>query len=232
MNRILRGAVSLVVAGGLAAGSAVFATDWLHDRRADQVAAQAESLDPAHRVDRVRNALDGVADDGVYVAPDARTMLDAKGERRVARAIARSETPVRVVVWTKTGRAGASLFDLVQQLESGLGDDGESGVYLVWEGPEKGTIDTYGPASGYISMSPHDEFAGKPAVTIPRLVERVDDEVRWTGHDGADSDYWGGTGGGIAAGALLGIGVLLGIGALYGLVVLVTKRRLPGTWRW
>lgn len=231
MNRILRGAVSVVLAGGLAAGSAVFATDWLHDRRAEQVAAQAEPLKAEHRVDRVVNALEGVADDGVYVAPDARDLLDAKGERRVARAIARSETPVKVVVWTKTSHAGASLTDLRAQLASGLDETGESGAYLVWEGPEQGDVSTYGPESAYLLISPYEEFVGEPAVTIPRLVRQVDEQVEWT-ESNEDFDYYGGVGGGIGIGALYASGALLGIGLVYGVIVLITKRRLPGTWRW
>ena len=221
MNRVLRGALSLVVAGGLAAGSAVFATDWLHDHRAEQVAAQAEPLLPENRVDRVVHALEGVADDGVYVAPDARAMLDEAGERKVAKAIARAET----------GLAGASFYDLTQQLEAGLGDTGDHGVYFVWEGPEEGTIDLFGPMSGYLSMSPHDAFAGDPAVTLPKLIEQADAEVDWRGR-GKTNDYWGGRGGGIAAGALIGLGVLAGIGAVYGVLVWLTKRRLPGSWLW
>ncbi|KQY56515.1 MULTISPECIES: hypothetical protein [unclassified Nocardioides] len=230
MNRVTRGLVSLGVAAGLAAGSAVLATQVLHDRRADAVAAQGEPLKAEARTDRVVNALAGLADDGVYVAPDARDMLDRAGEKRVARAVAAAQTPVKVVVWTDTRHAGASGFDTVQQLEAGLAESGERGVYLIWQGPENGDINTFGPY-GYLTMSPHDEFAGDPSVTLPRLVKRVDGEVRWPERD-TESDYWGGVSGGIMAGALIGVGVLLGIGTLYGLFVGTTKRRLPGTWRW
>ncbi|WP_235735470.1 hypothetical protein [Nocardioides alcanivorans] len=230
MNRVVRGLTSVVVAAGLAGGSAVLATQVLREKREDAVAAQAEPLKAEHRVDRVVNVLEGLADDGVYVAPDARTMLDEAGERKVAEAIAASETPVRVVVWTNTRFAGASGFDIVQQLESGLEESGERGVYLIWEGPEKGTADTFGPY-GYVSMSPYEDFAGDPAVTLPQLVAQVDTEVRWS-EPSEDFDYWGGVGGGIAAGALISVGALLGLGLAYGLIVLVTKRRLPGGWKW
>lgn len=232
MNPAVRGLVSVVVACVLAAGSAVFAVHWLHDRRAEQVAAQAEPLKAEHRVDRVVNALAGLADDGVYVAPDARDLLSAKAERKLAQAVATSQTPVKVVVWSQTRFAGVSMFDLRQQLESGLGEDGASGVYLIWEGPQDGNVDTYGPRGGYVDMSPHQEFVGDPAVTLPRLVNRVDDDVTFYSARNSDSDYWGGTGGGIMAGVLIGLGVLLGVGCVYGVLVLITKRRLPGTWRW
>ncbi|QIX25909.1 hypothetical protein ncot_04315 [Nocardioides sp. JQ2195] len=230
-RRVLRGLVSLVVACGLGAGSAVLATQVLHDRRADAVSARAAALAPEARVDRVRHALDGLRDDGVNVAPDARDLLDPAGERKVARAIAASTTPVKVVVWTETSFAGASRFDLVQQLEAGLAEGGGHGVYLVWEGPEKGTLDTYG-RNGYISsISTHEDFAGDPAITIPRLVRQVDEQVEWTDTN-EDFDYYGGVGGGIGIGALYAVGVLLGVGLVHGLIVLVTKRRLPGGWRW
>lgn len=232
-RRAGRGMLSLVVAAGLAAGAAVFATDWLHDHRAAQVAAQQQWDSPEKRVDRVVHALEGVADDGVYVAPDARGMLDAKGERKVARAVAASSTPVKVVVWSRTRFAGADGYELIQQLEAGLAESGDSGVYLVWSGPEQGDANTFG-ASGYLrDLSPHESFVGDPALTLPRLVKQVDEAVHWTTPaSGDDFDYWGGRGGGIAAGLLIGSGVLLGVGLLYGVAVMITKRRLPGRWKW
>ncbi|KRF18831.1 hypothetical protein ASG90_02750 [Nocardioides sp. Soil797] len=230
-KRVTRGLVSLGIACVLGAGSAVLATQVLHDRRADAVAAQAAPLEPEARVDRVSNALDGLADDGVYVAPEARDMLDRAGERKVARAVARSGTTVKVVVWSKTRFAGASGFDLTQQLEAGLAEDGDHGVYLIWEGPESGTVNTYGRYGYVTSVSTHDDFAGDPARTIPQLVKRIDADITWSSGDD-DFDYYGGAGGGIAIGALYAAGALLGIGLLYGAVVLFTKRRLPGGWRW
>lgn len=232
-RRVARGLVSVVVAAGLAAGSAVLTTDWLHDRRAEQVAAQAEPLQPESRVDRVANALAGLADDGVYVAPDARDLLDRRGEQRVARAVAASPTTVRVVVWSKTRFAGASGYDLIQQLEAGLEESGETGVYFIWDGPASGYAEPFG-APGYLrDLSPRDDFVGDPATTLPRLVAQVHDDVNWIEPvPEAESDYWGGRDGGIIAGMLIGIAVLAGLGVLYGIVVVATKRRLPGTWRW
>lgn len=230
MNRVVRGVVSLVVAAGLATGSAVVATTVLHDRRADAVAEQTARQAPDARSDRVANALDGLADDGVYVAPDARDMLDRRGERKVARAIARARTSVKVVVWSRTYHAGAGGFDLRMQLEAGLQEAGGPGVYLIWEGPESGDVDTFG-GNGYLTLSPHEVFAGDPAVTIPALVKRIDREVTWRATND-DFDYWGGPGGGFAAGLLISGGGLVVLALVYGLLVVITKRRLPGGWRW
>lgn len=227
----VRGLLCVVLACVLAAGSAVLATKLLHDRRADAVAAQAAPLKPGARVDRVTNALAGLADDGVYVAPDGRDMLNRAGERKVAAAIAASTEPIKVVVWTRTSFAGASLFDLRQQLEAGLAAAGGHGIYLIWEGPENGGLDTYGKYGYISSISTHDDFVGDPAVTIPRLVKQVDEQVHWSDDDG-DFDYYGGVGGGITIGALMGAGILIGLALLYALIVALTKRRLPGGWRW
>ncbi len=232
MNRVVRGLVSVAVAGALAAGSAVAATQILHDRRAEAVAAQAAPLAPEVRTDRVRNALAGLADDGIYVAPDARDLLDERGERAVAQAIAEAETPIKVIVWTRTNKAGASYFDQRQQVEAGLTESGGRGVYLIWQGPEDGDVDTYG-AYGFVDVAPYEDFTGDPARTLPRLVAQVDAEVRWyERRRDDDSDYWGGTGGGIAAGLLIGSGVLLAVALLYGLLMVAVGRRLPGRWLW
>lgn len=230
-GRPSRGLVSSILACVLAAGSAVLATHVLHDRRADAVSARTEPLTPEARVDRVTHALAGLSDDGVYVAPDARDMLSRAGERKVAAAVARSATPVQVVVWTTTSFAGVSRYDLDQQLEAGLAEEGERGVILIWQGPERGTVEPYGDRGYVSSIAGYDDFVGDAAVTIPKLVGQIDEKVRWAEGDD-DFDYYGGVAGGIAIGVLYGTGLLLAIGLVYGLVVLVTKRRLPGAWRW
>jgi len=233
MNPILRGLISLTVACGVGAGAAALAVQVTHDRGADAVAARAEyeqANTPDERGDRVRNALAGLADDGVHVTADGRAMLSPAGERAIADAIDASATEVRVVVWRPTPYAGGSANDLREQVVDGLAESGQRGVVFFWEGPEEGAAELFGQ-NGYTDATAFDDFVGDPAKTLPRLIADVDESTRWYDTE-SDFDYWGGTGGGIAAGLLIGSGILLGVAMLYGVLVLISGRRLPGGWLW
>jgi hypothetical protein len=229
----MRNAAANLVIAVLAAVLCGFgASAWFTDQRERDFAeweAYEEVLDTPR--DRVRNAIEGVRKDGVHVAPDGRTMVDKAGEKRLERAIAArgaDEVPVRVIVWQETNMGGSYL-QTEEQLERALADD-EPGVLIIWQGPESGDVMLTGGREGYPSFFHSGDFVGDPTSALIAGIDEL--EVNWTDEDN-EFDYWGGTGGGIAAGVMIALGVLVGIGLLFWLVRTLTGGllKLPGGWR-
>lgn len=224
-SRLANLVLSLVVAAGAAVGAAY----WTETSRERAVAeyAEQEREGPSAPRDRVRAAIEGVRADGVHVAPDGRSLLDRRDEKALEEALAGLAIPVRVIFWRETTGGGAHL-DTDRQLEEAFGD--ERSVLVVWEGPEEGQVVQTG-GTGYVPFGQFD-FVGDPVAAITSAVDEIQADTYWHADRGPGSDYWGGVGGGIGAGALIATGVLLGLGLLWLLVVLVSRGRLklPGRW--
>ncbi|HEY9563101.1 MAG TPA: hypothetical protein VIR30_04950 [Nocardioides sp.] len=229
----MRNAVANLVLAALAALLCGFgASAWFTDKREQEFAqwqAYEEVLDTPR--DRVRNAIEGIRKDGVHVAPDGRTMVDEADEKRLEKAIAArgvDEVPVRVIVWQETNMGGSYL-QTEEQLERALADD-EPGVLVIWEGPESGDVMLTGGRDGYPFQFNTSDFVGDPTTALLAGIDQL--TVTWHDDD-SEFDYWGGTGGGIAAGVMIALGVLLGIGLFFWLVRTLTGGllKLPGGWR-
>lgn len=226
MTGAARAGVHLLVAlllGTLAGWGAVAALTELRGR--DAGAAYADLPPPR---DRVRDAIEGLREDGVHVAPDGRPMLDEAGERAVEEAVARHrDVPVYVVVWAPSRQVGNDTFTVQDQLVAALGD--EQAMFVIWEGPQAGEVFSSG---GYARISEYGgayDFAGDPATTLPDVVEAYQ-QAEWADPD--ESDYWGGIAGGSVIGVILG-GVLVVAGIVLGAAVRRSSGGsvgLPGSW--
>lgn len=223
------GLTSLLLAVLLGAGVTYGVSSWERDNSAARAEA-AEHPDLGRTSDRVTHAIEGLADDGVYVAPDAYDLIDESGEERLIDAVANARTPVNIVVWTNTRFAGTDSFELGEQLEQAVEATMQRGLLLVWEGPN-GTGSDALIGEGYWHND--TEFLGDPAVTLPEMIANADAEIDWRPSDpyGNGSDYYGGVWGGFAAGLLYGSGVLIVLAVLWGLLRLAGVPRMPGSWR-
>ncbi|MFS3128229.1 hypothetical protein ACLM5J_07465 [Nocardioides sp. Bht2] len=222
------GLTSLLLAALLGAGVTFGVSSWERDNSA----ARAEAIgnpDLGRTSDRVTHAVEGLADDGVYVAPDAYDLIDEAGEKLLIEAVAAAETDVRVVVWSRTRFAGTDSFELGEQLERAVATTLDQGLLLVWEGRTGTGSDTLIGEGYWINDT---EFLGKPEITLPEMIAAADAEIEWRPRDpyGNGSDYYGGAWGGFAAGLLYGSGVLIVLALLWGLLRLAGVPRLPGSW--
>ena len=163
--------------------------------------------------DRVEGAVAALRESDVYVAPDGRDMLPEDGEARLERVIAEAPVPVHVVVWEASSQAGGEpySFTLTDMIADQLD---EPGVYIVWQGPEDAEAEA-GPGFGIDYDVPDLEPAGDAETRMTEFVQGLGKDSLV---EQEDSDYWGGTGGGIAAGALMGGGIAVGVWLLAGIV--------------
>ncbi|MEV7430645.1 MULTISPECIES: hypothetical protein [unclassified Nocardioides] len=211
LGRLACGVAALV----LGAGAALVV-----DHRLD------ESPDEAFAAgDRVVAAAEGLRDDHVHVTADGRAMLDEAAEEEIADLVAERDLPVYVLVWRDSWFAGYDHY--IQAAEQVLHRLDEPGVLVLWQGPEASTtqvspgwtMDRYAEDWGEAEDEP--SYLGDAALRIPEWLEQLpaDPLVRQEG------DYWGGTGGGIAAGLFFGLPIVLGCWVLLGFVRLLTGRR-------
>src|SRR6187401_183783 len=155
---------------------------------------------PASAGQQVDAAVAGLRSDPVYVAPDARNILDAAGADRVRRAIRDSGNgPVYVAVLPASSRdeAGGSTGQLVSEIHDGLG---ENGAYAVVAGNQfrAGATDFH---AGGIADQAIKDHPGDVAGTLVAFVQGVGEERS----GGGDSGNGGGSGGGGAGLAILGV---------------------------
>lgn len=175
--------------------------------------------------ERARAAAAGLGDDGhVYVDPSADGVFTAEDVARLDTAAAASDPEVFLVVWPSSDQAGyGSRADVLRQ----IGDTtGRPGMYVeVSPGEDVYSADvgiTGDHLSVYGALGEEWTSAGETA----RLLEAIDENDGREYRVGEDtgSHYWGGTGGTITAGLL--IGLLCGVGAgLLGLAGWALARR-------
>lgn len=178
--------------------------------------------------DRARSIIETFrSGEHLYVGPEMSSLLTPDQVEQVAAAAEAADPPVYVALVDSHLVAGYhGTHHLLAQLLEGVG---EEAVYLVWDGqPRTGYSMTPPQLSGYLSS----EMTGKNDLALLRFIDAVESEVTRV-EPGERFDYWGGTGGGIAAGLLM-------VGLGYTLVMLVvgtfravagSSFRLPGRWR-
>ena len=206
-------AVAAIVLGG---GAALVVDHRLDDRAEGQPAGG----------DRVAAAAEGLLDDHVHVTDDGRAMLDEAAEREVADLIAARDLPVHVLVWQDSWFAGYDHY--IQAAEQVLQRLDDPAVLVLWQGPEHSTtqvspgwtMDVLAEDRGDVPDEP--SYLGDAALRLPEWLQQLpaDPLVRQEG-----DDYWGGVGGGTAAGLFFALPIVLGFWVLLGVVRLLTGRR-------
>lgn len=168
--------------------------------------AAASEVEPG---DRIGAAIDGVQDDGFYIAPNrAGDLTDAEVNKAEA-AIADADVPVFVAWMGDAGDGGYYTdYDGLDQLRAGVG---QKGFYILFgkDGPISGAVGYDGP------YADADLAMGRPGEGLVRYINEIAAQPATTS---PENDYWGGTAGGIGAGLLF---VALGYGALI-LIVWIT----------
>ncbi len=210
-SRITHALVALAVGSGAAAAtvSRMGDDDWTVPEPGDRVAAAIASLE----------------DDPVHVSADGRDWLDEDGEAALETLIAERDLPVRVVVWQPSTKAGYQHPSLspAQQIVTYLD---EPVLLVLWQGPEASAVDT---PDGWKTRYPGYEetweqqptFLGDVRTDLENWLSAVPSDVL---EERTSSDYYGGTGGGIAFGLLIGLPIAGGIALLAGFVRLWAGR--------
>lgn len=187
--------------------------------RDQQEVARAGQVPPG---DRMRAAIQGVSERGLYIGPELRHLFTSEDIARAEQIIAAADVPLFVVWWAPTTEAGYYLiYDALAQLRAGVGREG---LYAVVE-PGGHTEDG---AIGYEKPYVFADTAGRPGPSLLRYVETMAAvEPERPEPPSTDSDdYWGGPGGGFAAGLLfvgLGYPLLLLVVGLTGLAARARK---------
>ncbi|MBB5791719.1 hypothetical protein [Jiangella mangrovi] len=177
------------------------------------LASPAVTPDPP-LTERAAAAAAGLGADGhVYVDPAASGVFSAEELDRLGEAAATSDPQVFVVVWPASDQAGyGSTSDVLRQIG---GETERPGVYVeVDPGVDVDSADI-GIEGEYFSLygALDDETEWTSAAETDRLLAAIDenDGREYTVGEDTGSHYWGGTGGMITAGLV--IGGLSGIGA-------------------
>ena len=151
------------------------------------VLAEPDPAGAAARGDRVDAALEGVRQDHVWVAPDARSQLSEAGERRLEKMIASVGPPVYVVVWTDSRSAGYEHY--IQAAEQIVAALPAPAAVVLWGGPDASTMEvsegfSWESTDGSYVYVEAPEFLGDPERRVTewlgtlagtRLVEHDDD---------------------------------------------------------
>jgi hypothetical protein len=160
--------------------------------------------------ERARTAAAGLGDDGhVYVDPSADSTFTESELTRLEAAARASDPEAFLVVWPSSDQAGyGSRADVLRQ----IGElTGRPGLYLEVSPGEDVYDADVGIEAEFLSLygALGDDPAGGTAALL-RVIEENDGREYSVGED-TSSSYWGGTGGIITAGLV--IGGLSGIGA-------------------
>jgi hypothetical protein len=207
--------VPLVLAVGAGAGAWV-----LTERRS------AYELPPPG--DRVQQAVDALAESPVFVAEDARDLLDEAGEARVAEVAAAADPRIFVVVWTPSTDAGYYLeADALDQIMEGVDEDG---IYLLVDDSQSAVVDERGvELDGYVVP----ELYGALDEALVDHLEELDALGASPAETGEDA-YWGPPPGAAVIGVLTALGSYGAVMLLIGIARVVAGRpfRLPTTSTW
>ncbi|WP_447645646.1 hypothetical protein [Nocardioides zeae] len=187
--------------------------------------ADAEPFSVPEPGDRVRTAIADLADGPVHVSPDGRTMLSEADEAALEELIRSRDLPVRIVVWQPSTKAGYE-HPTLSPAEQILDDLAEPTLLVLWQGPDDSRVAT---TDGWTNRFPdYDEtfereptFLGDAALSLTEWIDSVPADIL---EQRPTSDYYGGTGGGIAFGLLVGLPIVAAVWVLAGLVRLRAGR--------
>ncbi|MDR6175891.1 hypothetical protein QE364_000507 [Nocardioides zeae] len=181
--------------------------------------AGAEPFSVPEPGDRVEAAVAALADGPVYVSPDGRSMLSERDEAALEELIEDRDLPVRIVVWQPSTKAGYDHPTLspAQQILDGLTDPT---ILVLWQGPDDSSVAT---TDGWNNRFPDYEesfereptFLGDAGLSLTEWLGSVPPDIL---EERSTSDYYGGPGGGIAFGLLVGLPIVAAVWVLAGLV--------------
>lgn len=158
--------------------------------------------------DRVQAAVEALRESNIYIAPDSADLLSGDDLARLEKAAAASSPETFVMVWESSSEGGFYLdSEGVRQVGAELGRPG----YYVSIGRDGvgGSVssDDVGIDGDYVNA---DGFAEGEAVTQQSVAARLTEIIaesngrEFSEASTTGSAYWGGTGGTIAAGILMG----------------------------
>lgn len=215
MRKLLVGVVATLVSAGLAGVAAWWG------------ATPSLPAGPG-MTERARAAADGLDDSHVYVDPSMAGVFSDEQLARIDDAAGASDPQAFVVIWPESRQAGyGPSRDVLRQIGRLLD---QPGLYLqVSPGEALEDVDV-GIEAEYFSAyeSPAEEWSSSDATAL--LLDKIaeNDGRSYVVGEDTGSDYWGGTGGAIAAAVLLGTlgGGLVGTIAL--VVWIIMRRRRAG----
>ncbi|MBS44831.1 MAG: hypothetical protein CMH83_17025 [Nocardioides sp.] len=163
--------------------------------------AAAAATEPG---DRVSAAVVDLQRTGLHVGPELADQLGEEDVDALRARIAASPVPLFVVWWADTYDGGYSTaYAALAQLRVGVG---EAGYYALVSPGRHPLTDAVGYRTPYVDA----DGLGRPLPALTRLVDDLaavpPEPIR---RRAGDSDYWGGPGGGIAAGLLFAVGTYL-----------------------
>lgn len=162
-----------------------------------QLRSHADAIPPPG--DRVRAAITALKTDHLYIAPDAEDKLTAAQQQTIREAAAQADPQVFITIWNPSRYDGFYLdADALDQITAGVA---RKGVYLIAGDRTSGTDEQYGVSGGFVSS----QLTGEFDKALLRYVAAVDAGDYQNG-SGESFDYWGGLGGGLAAGGLMALG--------------------------
>lgn len=167
--------------------------------------------------DRVQAAVQSLRTDPFYVAPEMRHLLTTDQRSAISSALDRPEgLPLRLLFMHGTTDGGYYLdSDLLDRLAEQLGD----GLYAVVDERMEVTQRDYGVRVSYISDP------GVKARPGDGLLSLAGEMANAPTRESTESDYWGGPGGGFAAGLLIAAGLSIPIALLWAIVRAVAASR-------
>lgn len=170
-----------------------------------QVQTHADPVDLPPAGDRIDAAVAALRTDPFYAAPEVASRLTQAERAKITRTLRGADVPTYLVYWNTEGDQGYYLdSDALEQIMAAIGRDGE---YAIVNERQESTLRSRGMRHGYVGDEPLNQRIGPGLVAYAHeLADQAGEEL------GEPFDYWGGPGGGFAAGALmagLGFGCLL-----------------------
>lgn len=192
---------------GLAAGAVVVlpVQDWQESREASDIERRAAAFGHEDDVPPPGDAIRSLVEQDTRLAVDPLLADRITEEERqtVEEVLAASPVPARIAYlsYPDTSDAGYTANGALPQWSTAVGEEGH--YVVLWD---SGFHD-----SGALGLEPHyldDRTQGQPGPALERIAAEM---ATWVAEplpteptEPNDSDYWGGVGGGIAAGALMG----------------------------
>lgn len=162
--------------------------------------------------DRVQQAINALRTDHFYVGPELADRITPAQKAAIIAALKSAKTPSYLVYWDEASSNGGFYisFDALKQIMKGVG---VNGLYSTVNEKLVSTDESQGVEPGYLDPTVLHQ---RPAVGLLAYAQQMAASPNTP--EGPSFDYWGGAGGGIAAGALFAglgyLGVLVAMGIL------------------
>lgn len=168
--------------------------------------------------DRVQQAIDALKVDHFYVGPEFADRMTPEQRQSVITALRSAKTPSYLVYWDNAwSNAGYYLTDdALDQIMKGVG---VNGLYSIVDEKQRSTDRQRGVESSYLDPDVLQQRPAQGLLDYAKAMAAVPNQPREHAFD-----YWGGPGGGIAAGLLFAV-----LGYLGALVVMFVLGR---SYRW